>query len=93
MSRYASLWNKRDAVERELIAMCTSLGVTWHESGPLDGWIHTRSQGWVPVEVKSPKGVLTKGQKAFVALCEHYNKPFAIWRTPSDVLATVQGKP
>lgn len=88
MSRYASRFNKRDDIEAEGVQAIGQLGVEWIEGGPLDGWCWLGQ--WVPVEWKTGNRPLTKGQKEFVAMCNLYERPYRIWRTPLEAIESVQ---
>lgn len=88
MSRRATKFNKRDGSEPEILAALAKLGVTWIESGPLDGWIAINGR-FIPVELKSTDGRLTQGQKAFIAHCERDGLPYRIWRHANDAIESV----
>ena len=88
MSRYASLWNKRDAVEAEIVMALAQMGVEFIEAGPCDGWIFLDE--WICVEIKSGNAPLTKGQSAFIAQCEALGRPYRVWRSASEAIAGVQ---
>ena len=88
MSRRSTRYNKRDANEMLLINTLNDLGSIWIEGGDLDGFAWLGQ--WVPVEIKTKEGRLTKGQQAFIDSCEHFNRPYRIWRTTSDVIKDVQ---
>lgn len=87
MSRYASRFNKRDKNEPEIKAALAQMGIDWHESGPLDGWVWI--QGWVPVEIKTKNGTLTQGQREFVAWCRDKNAEYMVVRSVDDLLDQV----
>lgn len=89
MSRYATRWNKRDESEPAIVAALAKLGVDWHEGGPLDGWVHIGGQ-WIPVELKTPVGTLTKGQKEFIEMCVDRGRAVVVWRTPEEAIECVQ---
>lgn len=90
MSRHSTRYNKRDLNETLIVHALNNLGVAWIEAGPLDGWVWLNQ--WVPVEVKTPKGKLTRGQQAFVDACEHFRRPCLVWRSAEDAIAAVQAK-
>lgn len=87
MSRRASIWNKRDQVERSILQAYARLGVSVHEGGPLDLWVWLGK--WVPAEEKSGNAPLTKGQQEFVAECEHLGRPYLILRSAADAVKSV----
>jgi len=83
---------KRDHNEAELVAMAEKLGAMIVKEGPLDLWLWHPKTGFVPVEVKSPRGQYTQAQKKFLYLCELNHAPHLLWRTESDVLACLGAK-
>lgn len=88
MPRRASIHNKRDYNERELLGMAASLYVEWIEGGPLDGWIFIRE--FIPVEIKQHKGAqYQQSQKEFIRACEAYGRPYLIWRTVDQVQRSI----
>lgn len=89
MSRYASLWNKRDANEAPILEALGKIGVIWKEAGPLDGWICVAGQ-WIPCEIKMRSGRFTPAQEDFIQECETYDWPYAVWRTPEEAVEYVQ---
>lgn len=86
--RRPTVLNKRDANEPEILKVIGKLGVTWHEAGPLDGWIHVGT--WVPIEIKMPGEPLTRGQEQFVEQCIALHRPFFIWRRVQDAISTIE---
>jgi hypothetical protein len=88
MSRRFSRYNHRDANEPELLKCLARLGVDWNEGSPLDGWVFLGQ--WIPVEIKTQEGRLTKDQKDFIAYCQATGRPFLVWRSLEDVLKSVR---
>lgn len=86
--RYASLWNKRDRNEPEILVALAKMGVPFVTAGPLDLWCYISSR-WIPCEIKQPKGRLTKGQHDFTQECQVSGRPYAIWRSVDDAIAEV----
>lgn len=83
INRYAA---KRDAIEPLLERTMARLGMTWVQTGPLDGWVGLRGI-WCPVELKSgPKSRLTKSQIEFIAECNRTHMPVQVWRTTEDIV-------
>lgn len=89
MSRYASLWNKRDQSEKPILQAIAKLGVEWIEAGPLDGWVYITSR-WLPVEIKTGNAPLTEGQQKFLANCIEAGRPCVIWRSAAEAVESVQ---
>jgi hypothetical protein len=88
MSRHASRFNKRDANEQIILHALELAGVEWYEAGPLDGWVFLGQ--WIPVEIKTPRGTLTDGQKAFIARCEIDGRPYRVWRNANEAVEAIQ---
>jgi hypothetical protein len=87
VNRHATRYDKRDATEPEILAALDRLGVYHYAAGPLDHWIWLGR--FVPLEIKTEDGVLTKGQQDFVNLCEERGWPYRIWRTPNEAIEAV----
>jgi hypothetical protein len=83
---------RRDTNESKLVAIAEKLGAIWVYGGPLDGWCFHAKTGWVPVEVKSPKGTYTESQARFMAKCYGYRAPYWTWRIENDVLKCLGAK-
>lgn len=80
--RYAS---RTDGNHRELFDMARSLGCYVIETFRVgkncpDGFVYHPLKGWFPVEVKSARGKLSKGQSELSELV-----PVTVWRTFADV--------
>lgn len=92
MSRHASVHNKRDANESDLVALVERMGVHWFEGGPLDGWVNVC--GWIPVEIKNPDGrnQLQRGQECFITLCIDRGWPVWTWRTTEDAIECINAR-
>lgn len=88
MSRHATRYNKRDLNETIIVNTLHELGLTWLEAPPLDGWVWLGQ--WIPVEIKTPTGRLTKGQQDFVDACTHWHRPVLVWRSQADAWESVQ---
>lgn len=90
MSRHATRFNKRDAIEPAILQALARLAVTVLEGPPLDLWCWLGSR-WVPIELKSGKtGRFTEGQEAFIEECRHFGRPCLVWRSPEDAVQSVQ---
>jgi hypothetical protein len=89
MSRHASLWNKRDVNEPAILKALEAMGAPWFEAGPLDGWTVIDGK-FMPCEIKTATGKLTKGQQEFIALCMDRGWPVCVWRTPEEAIECVQ---
>ena len=90
-ARHGSVHNHRDANEPQLLAIAAQMGVGWTEGTPLDGWIHLPEH--VPVEIKNPASGgaerFTDSEIEFLARCCHMGWTYFVWRTPDDVIASL----
>jgi hypothetical protein len=88
MSRYATRWNKRDANDGEVVSALRRMGVACYQAGPLDYWC-AFPDGFVPLEIKTPKGRLTKGQEDFIAHCAANRLPALVLRSADEAIEAV----
>ncbi len=84
-------YNHRDGNEKEIVAALGRMGIAWYEGGPLDGWC-AFPDGWVPVEVKTATGRLSKGQQEFIAQCADHNRPVLVLRSADEAIEAVMSR-
>lgn len=85
--RHATRWNKRDASEADILQMLTQIGVHYALGPPLDLWAYLGT--WVPIEIKTAKGVLTPGQRRFVETSKQLGRPVMVWRSVDEALVQI----
>ncbi len=90
MSRKATKHNKRDANEILIVNALHDLNHVWIEAPPLDGWVFLGQ--WIPVEIKNKLGRnrLTDYQQGFIDACQHFGRPYRIWRSANDAVEAVR---
>lgn len=88
MSRHASIHNKRDIAEPEILGALASMGVTWIEVGPLDGWAWIDGR-YIPIECKTGNAPLRPSQKAFIAESIRLERPYLVLRSVEDAINAV----
>ncbi len=91
MSRYASRYNKRDANDGEVVGALRRMGITCFEAGPLDYWC-AFPEGFVPLEIKTKEGRLTKGQQEFVTYCAANRLPVLVLRSADEAIEAVMSR-
>ncbi len=47
---------------------------------------------YIPVEIKTAKGKLTAGQKAFISECAMQKRPYFVWRGVDEMLNSLENR-
>lgn len=89
MSRHATRFNKRDAIEPAILQALARLAVTVLEGPPLDLWCWLGSR-WVPVEIKTGNARFTEEQEVFIADCQRLGRPCVVWRSVKEAIESVE---
>ena len=85
---------KIDANQHEIVAALRLAGGLWVPQGwPIDGWAG-RGGVWCPIEIKDGRKPpsaqkLTDDQVEFMRNCQAYRLPFAVVKSPEDILAAL----